>query len=214
MRNRCRELDLLLGVCIAAVLLGACGAPGPLTIDEAQLAVLAVGYDPMPAKAEGMQRLAVLPGQPVTIPDTPAIELAVDRKVTWGQVRAVLAPMKAKGQVPIFLVAKGQTLQAFHLNDELNGPIVQAYAELTGKICVKHPDIPEAKCNQTLNKGYIDPSFTRELVREAVNGYERTNVDIDLPEGLIWGDLVSTVGGARSCCGDRNIRVKVSDDSY
>ena len=202
-----------LGVALgcALYLASACGSPGPLEIDGATLAILAAGHDEMPAEAKGAPRVAVLPDQPVTIPDAPVIQVAIDRLVFWQQVQAVLAPMEAKGQKPVFLIANRRRLAAFHLNDELRGPIVELYAEVDGKICVKHPEIPEAKCNQGMDKKFIDPSFTRELAREGVNGYKRTNIEVDLPAALTWGDVVSAIGGARSCCGNRNIRVRVKE---
>ncbi len=190
----------------------ACDGRGPLQVGEATLAVIVLGFDELPKDADKLPQVVVMPGQPVTVPDAPVVKLAVDRLVSWGQVKAIVDLMEARDQKPIFLIAKRSKIKAFHLNDELEGEVVQVYAETEGKICVSHPEVREAKCQQTLDKKYLDPSFTRELVREAINGYERSDVIIDLPDALIWGDVVSAVGGARSCCGDQTVRVHISED--
>lgn len=200
---------------VAAALLGsACDGPGPLKVGDAILPVLVVGNDPLPESAKEAPEVVVMPGKPTTIPDAPVVKLAIDRLVPWAQVRAILAPMKIKGQEAILLVARKRQMRAFHLDDEPDGSYILLITELDGKICVKHPGVREAKCSQTQNASYIDPSFTRELVREAVNGYQRTNVKVALLDDLHWGDVVAAVGGARSCCGDRKIRVMLGKDSY
>ena len=215
MRYRARSISYPVGlVAVGCVLsLGAaCQGPGLLKVEDATLPVLAIGHDEIPAEAASAPQLVVMPGQPVTIPNVPMVKLAVDRAVPWAQVRAILDIMNARAQKPVFLIARRRKLKAFHLDDELAGPSIEVYAETDGKICVKHPEVREAKCSQTQDKSYIDPSFARELVREGVDGYQRTNVTVDLPDALAWGDVVSSIGGARSCCGDRDIRVMVATE--
>ncbi|MCG8416576.1 MAG: hypothetical protein MJE77_01380 [Proteobacteria bacterium] len=209
-RARSVALYALLG-CVLMVH-AACEGPGPVRVGNATLAVLLLGSDPMPADAENAPTVQVLRGQPTTIPNDPVVKLAIDRLVPWAKVQAVLKTIEDKKQKPVLLVAQRFKVRAFHLNDELLGPAIEVYAQMEGKICVKHPDVREAKCNQGLDETYIDPAFTRGLVREAVNGYQRTNVRVDLPDMLTWGDVVASVGGARSCCGKRAIRVKLMDD--
>lgn len=191
-----------------ALLVPACEGPGPKKIGDVTLAVLMMGGQPVPPEAAEAPVVKVMPGQTPVIPAAKVVKLAIDRKVTWGLVKAIAAAMEAKGQTPVFLVAKQLRVQAFHFSDPLKGPHIEVLTYTDGKLCVKHPDVAEAKCSQTLTKNYIDAAFTRELVREAVRGYQRADVIAELPDALTWADVVSAVGGARSCC-DQPVRVRI-----
>jgi hypothetical protein len=61
---------------------------------------------------------------------------------------------------------------------------------------------------QSESKTYIEAAYTRELVREAVRGYGLFNAVVELPQDLKWIDVVSAVGGARSCCFEQKVKVR------
>ena len=194
-----------MALCVA----GSCKGPGPKKIGDATLAPLAAGGQPLPAAAKDAPLVVMLPGQEPTIPVEETVKLAIDRKVPWREVKIVIDSMHEIGQTPILLVAQRQKVVELHLTEELYGPPLYVYAQREGKLCVKHPQAHEKICTQTYSKKYIDGAHTRELVRKAVLGYERANVEVELRSGINWGDVVTAVGATRSCCGDRQIRVKV-----
>ncbi|MEM9490714.1 MAG: hypothetical protein AAGC55_16320 [Myxococcota bacterium] len=200
---------MLFSLAAFALLSAACEGPGLTKIDDATLPVLLLGSDPLPENEADIPLVSVMTEQTVTIPDAPKVKLAIDRKVPWAQVKAIISEMESRGQEPVLLVAKRRKVQAFHLSDQLDGPIVEVYATTEGKICVHHPDAREAKCSQGQDRKYIDAVYVRTLVREAVDGYKRTNFEVSLPNSLTWGDAVAAIGGTRSCCGERLIRVQV-----
>lgn len=199
---------------MAAILaLAACEGPGPRKLGNATLAALARGSEPVPEEAKDAPVVEVMPDTTPTIPGAKVVKLAIDRRVPWGMVHAIVTKMQSQGQTPVLLVAERDHVMAFHLDDELDGEIIEILTYTNGKLCVKHPEVAEAKCAQSANKRYIDGAYTRELVREAVKGYERQNAVVELPQALTWADVVSAVGGARSCC-ENAIRVKVKDAEY
>lgn len=201
--------EYLAALTCGVLAVAACTGPGPLKVGEAMLAPILLGTDPVPEHAAKAPTVEVLPGTPTTLPNVPVVKLAVDRLVTWGKIKALRNSAHGKNQKLVFLVATRRRVRSFHFDDELTGPVIQVYARMAGKLCVKHPDVRKAKCNQGIDEKYIDPAFTRGLVREAINGYERTNAEVYLLDALPWGDVVAAIGGARSCCGDRDIRVRV-----
>lgn len=185
----------------------ACQGAGPKKIGDATLAPVAAGFEEVPKEAEGAPLVVVLPNTTPTIPDAPVVKLAVDRKVPWGMVKAIVDRMESEGRTPILLVAKRNEVKMLRLKDPLYGKPIGVYAFLDGKLCVKHPGVLEKKCTQTYYKDYIDGAHTRELVREAVLGYKRQDVLVVLPLALTWGDAVTALAATRSCCGDREVRV-------
>lgn len=194
---------------MAVCLVGSCKGPGPKKIGDATLAPLAAGGEALPADAKDAPVVVLLPDTKPDIPSEETVKLAIDRKVPWLTVKKVIDQMHDHGQTPILLVAQRQKVVQLHLTEELYGPPIYVYAQREGKLCVTHPLATEKKCTQTYSKKYIDGAHTRELVREAVLGYERANIHLELWPGLIWGDVVTAVGASRSCCGDRQVRVKV-----
>lgn len=195
---------------MALIVAGSCKGPGPKKIGEATLAPLAAGGKALPAEAKNAPLIVMLPGaEAPEIPVEPTVKLAIDRKVKWSVVKGVIEKMHELGQTPILLVAERQKVVELHLTEELYGPPLEVYAQLEGKLCVKHPQAKEMICTQTYSKKYIDGAHTRELVRKAVLGYERADVELEVRPGLNWGDVVTAVGATRSCCGDRQIRVRV-----
>jgi hypothetical protein len=198
----------ILAALVASMALGACQGPGPKTIGEATLAPLALGAAPVPDEARDAPVVEVVPGKTPTIPGDKVVKLAIDRRVPWGLVQAILTKMESQGQTPVLLVVEKRKIKSFHLDDELDGPAIEVPAFTDGKLCVKHPEIIEAKCVKSASETYIEAAYTRELVREAVRGYGLFNVMVELPQDLRWIDVVSAVGGARSCCFEQKVKVR------
>lgn len=201
---------------LLALGLAACQGPGPKQVGEATLA-LALGVEEIPAAAQDAPVVEIMPGQPVTIPAAPVVKLAIDRDVTWAQVRASLDIMDEREQTPVLLVAERRKVRAFARFDviarseieELRAHAIEITAYTDGKVCVRHPEVTEAKCVQTPSRQYIDGAFTRELVREATKGYGLSKTAVDLPPDLQWDDVVRVVDGARTCCGEREVTAVV-----
>ncbi|HWN66402.1 MAG TPA: hypothetical protein VNM90_02120 [Haliangium sp.] len=203
--------SVFLGVLPSALLamgLVACKGPGPKQVGEARLA-MASGVEKLPAEAENAPVVEILPDRPATVPDAPVVKLAIDRDATWGQVKATLHVIDQRKQKAILLVAERRTVRSlprFDQVDKIDVPDLLAHAiEITaytdGKVCVRHPTVAEAKCVQTPSRTYIDGAFTRQLVREAVDGYKLTKTVADLPDALQWDDAVRVIDGVRTCCG-------------
>ncbi|WP_428263096.1 hypothetical protein [Haliangium sp.] len=190
-----------IAVTAAALGLAACQGPGPKKVGEATLALASQGDD-LPAAAEQAPVVEILRGAPVSIPDAPVVKLAIDRQAHWGQVKASLEIMEARGQTPVLLVADRQRVRALRLSDDFDERGIEVTAYATGKLCVRHPKVVEGKCSQSPDPTYIDGAGVRELVREAVRGYEMNDIEIDLPADLEWDDVVRVVDGARTCCGE------------
>ena len=197
-----------LALCVMAA---TCKGPGPKKIGDATLAPLAAGGKTLSEDAKKAPLVVVLPDSQPTIPDVEMVQLAIDRHVSWGMVKAIIDRMYEHGQTPVLLVAQRQKVLELALSDELLGPPLEVYAQLEGKLCVKHPAAEEMICTQTYSKKYIDGAHTRELVRKAVLGYERADVQVELLPALNWGDVVTAVGATRSCCGKREVRVRLID---
>jgi hypothetical protein len=188
--------------------LAACKGPGPKQVGEATLA-MAAGVEKLPAEAENAPVVEILPDRPATVPDAPVVKLAIDRDATWGQVKATLHVIDQRKQKAVLLVAERRTVRSLPRFDQVDGidvpELVKHAIEITaytdGKVCVRHPTVAEAKCVQTPSRTYIDGAFTRQLVREAVDGYQLHKTVADLPDALQWDDTVRVVDGARTCCG-------------
>jgi hypothetical protein len=202
-------LIVFLGVLLAVGLV-ACKGPGPKQVGEARLA-MASGVEKLPAEVENAPVVEILPDRPATVPDAPVVKLAIDRDATWGQVKATLQAIDQRKQKAVLLVAERRTVRALPRFDEVDGldvpELVKAALELTaytdGKVCVRHPTLAEAKCVQTPSRTYIDGAFTRQLVREAVDGYKLSKTVADLPDALQWDDAVRVIDGVRTCCGSK-----------
>jgi hypothetical protein len=186
----------------------ACEGKGPPQFGDATLA-LAMGVQELPAAAETVPLVVMVHGQPTTVPDAPLVRLAIDRGVTWGEVKAVLDLMEQRKQQPVILVTERRNVKAFQLEDAFEGPALDLIAYTNGKACIRHPDISEAKCVQTPSEKYIDGAFTRELTREAVRGYGMDQVEVDLPPALTWADAVRVIDGARTCCMGDPVQVQL-----
>lgn len=148
------------------------------------------------------------------LPDVPAgttIRLAVDRSVQWHRVEATLAAIEAKGAKPLLLVGYRDEIHGFILQDELQGPAIQLTPTTEGKFCVGPPDNMEARCVTNRDRVHVNRAFVREEVRDANREWGLSDVDVLLPRDLEWADVVRTIDGARTCCGGKNIRVRLHE---
>ncbi|ACY12823.1 hypothetical protein [Haliangium ochraceum] len=212
------QLSCVVSTLAVAALLGAaplmtgCKGPGPKQIGEATLAQ-ASGVEAVPAEAEDAPVVELMPEREATIPEGSVVKLAIDRNTPWGQVIASLDVMAERQQTPVLLVAERRRVRALPAietlavddEDEVKSFLAAALeviAYTDGKVCVRHPEVLEAKCVQTPSKKYIDGAFTRQLVREATKGYGLRAAAIDLPAGLHWADAVRVIDGVRTCCGE------------
>lgn len=197
---------MTIAAAIVSGALGGCQAnPGQAFVGKAMLPECSGVIDATP----GVD-LVVLPGdEDVVIPDGKVIRIAADRDVTWGTVRGLRDKIVADGRQAVLLVGVRTSVHAFHLSDPLQDPkaAMQVTATIDGKACVSPPGVPEAKCVQRGDKKHISRAFTRELVREAMKAYQLTDVAVQVPDDLGWADVIRTIDGARTCCGDTKMRV-------
>lgn len=153
-----------------------------------------------------------MPGDDIsTLPDGPVVRLAAARDVKWTEVEALIERIEAAGKRPVLLVGQRHRVRAFQLSDgEIDmDRAIALTATADGKSCVAPPGSPEAKCAQPMDAVRIDRAYTRKLVREASDAYQMTDVDIQVSRHLSWADVVRTIDGARTCCKDRKMRVKL-----
>ncbi len=193
---------------LVLLVMTACKGPGPMQVGDATLA-LAFGVEPLPPEAETAPVVEILPERTSTIPSAPVVKFAIDRKTTWGKVKANLDIARQRGQTVIILVAERRKVRSFRLEDAVDGPALDVIAYTDGKACVRHPDVREAKCVQSGSRSYIDAAFTRELVREAVKGYQVSQAEVDLPTDLHWDDVVRVIDAARTAFMDDPIPVAI-----
>jgi hypothetical protein len=153
-----------------------------------------------------------VPGDDLTVlPDGPVVRLAIARDVKWSEVNALLKRIEEAGKRPVLLVGKRDRVHAFLLSDgEIDmDNAVALTATRDGKSCVAPPGSHEAVCAQPMDAVRIDRAYTRKLVREISMRHETTEVDAQVSGSLSWADVVRAVDGARTCCKDRVMRVKL-----
>jgi hypothetical protein len=143
------------------------------------------------------------------IPAAPVVRLAIARDVRWSEVQALLGRLEADGVQPVLLVGKRGRVHGFRLEDEVAGPPIQLTSTPDGKFCVGPPDVGEAKCVQSVDRLHISRAYVRETIREAVRAYQLADVDAVLSPDLHWVDVVRTIDGARTCCRDTEVRVRI-----
>ena len=153
-----------------------------------------------------------LPGDDVSqLPDGPVIRLAIDRKVPWREVNELISRIEAAGKKPVLLVGKRFHVKGFVISEPLEGDqSIALTATSDYKSCVSPPGVDEAKCVQPIDKSYIDIAHTRTLVREAMKGYQLTDVNVEVPPELGWADVVRIIDGARTCCRGTTMRVQLN----
>ena len=192
---------------LAAGLAG-CAAKGDATVDGILLAQ-ADGVEDAPdgatlADDEKTIDAAVVPA------GAKIVRLAIGRKASWTQVRALVGKVAAAGAQPVVLVGQAHHLRSMRLEDEWpGGPALQVLALVDGKACVQPPGAIEAKCVQSSTKQYIERAYLRELVREQVRAFEIEQVEVELPSTLPWVDVVRTIDASRTCCQKTKVLVRL-----
>ena len=205
--TRSSALALLVGG--VAVLAGTgCPAKGEAKVDGILLAqadgVREAPEGPTLAVDETTIGAAVVPA------GAKIVRLAIGRKVLWNQVRALMDKVTAAGARPVLLVGQSHRVREMPLEDQWpGGPALQVMAFIDGKACVQPPGAIEAKCVQSGSKSYIERAFLRELVREQVKAFQIQQVEVELPNTLPWYDVVRTIDGARTCCRDTKMLVRL-----
>lgn len=210
-RHFIAAVSVNIGLVTLCVIGMSCRGQEQQKIGDATLAPLVAGTNDIPDEAKDAPTVVVMPDSKPTIPQEPIVKLAIDRDVMWGMVKAIIDRMYEYGQTPVLLVDTRGSVKEFHLNDNLIDKPLEIFAELEGKLCVQHPAANEAICTQTQSRRFIDGSHTREIVRKAVLGYERSDVVVALPMTLKWRDVVTAVGATRSCCGKTPVRVRIHE---
>lgn len=193
---------------LAVLVVAACGPnPYQAKVEDILLAdaddVIAVPKDSGPLVKLSLEHL-----EP-EIPDVPVFRLAIARDVGWERVQKTLEAAKAKGARPVILVGRRSDVRALVLTDEIGEHSIHLTSTPDGKFCVGPPTTFEAKCVQGADKKHVQRAFVRETIREAVKAYGITDVDVMVTADLEWADVVKTIDGARTCCGDTEIRVKL-----
>lgn len=143
------------------------------------------------------------------LPDAAVFRLAIARDVGWERVQKTLEAAKARGARPIILVGRRNEVRGFVLSDEIGEHSIHLTSTPDGKFCVGPPTTFEAKCVQGADKKHVQRAFVRETIRDAVKAYGITDVDVMVTPDLEWADVVKTIDGARTCCGDTDVRVKL-----
>jgi hypothetical protein len=146
------------------------------------------------------------------VPDVEVARLVIARDVTWARVVTTIEAFEAKGVRPVLLVGIRNSVRAIVLSEELEGPSIHLTATPDGKFCVGPPTSVEAKCVQSADRKHIGRAFVRETIRDAVKAYDLHDVDVMVTDDLEWADVVRTVDGARTCCGQTEVRVKLLGD--
>src|SRR5690606_24284396 len=123
---------------------------------------------------------------------------------------ALVSKVTASGKTPVLLVGRHHKIHGFALEDpwQDTGPAIVVHTYVDGKACVQPPGSPEAKCVQSGDQRQIDRAYVRELVREQVALYG-PRVEVDLAAGLRWDDVVRTIDGARTCCFETRVSVRL-----
>lgn len=148
------------------------------------------------------------------LPEGDVVRLAIHRDLPWKKVADLTSRIEAAGKRPVLLVGDFNKVRAIQLEDELKeGERIEVFTYVEGKVCVKPPDIIEAKCAQRSDKKHISRAYTRQFVREMLERDGVHDVLVHAPPELSWADLIRAIDGARTCCGDdTKMRVALAGD--
>lgn len=197
-------------VIAALVALGGCKSKGHAEVDGI-LIPQADGTVDAPEGATLAVNAATIDA--AKVPDgAPVVRLAVARDVPWDRVAALVARVKAAGRTPVLLAGDAHRVKGFRLEDDRARGVERAItviAYVDGKACVQPPGGIEAKCVKSPDGKYIDRAFLRELVREQVKTFDVETVEVEVASGLPWADVVRTIDGARTCCYETEVAVRL-----
>jgi hypothetical protein len=140
------------------------------------------------------------------------VRLAIARDVPWDRVKALIERVKAAGRTPFLLAGHAHKVKGFRLEDDKARGVerfIEVISYIDGKACVRPPGSIEAVCVQSPDGLYIDGAFLREQVRDQVNTYDVKTIEVELQSGLPWADVVRTIDGARTCCYETEVAVRL-----
>jgi hypothetical protein len=169
--------------------------------------VQADGLEAAPAGATLEVTPATVGG--ITPPGEAIVRLGVAREVAWKDVEQLVATIEGSGKRAVMLVGRRDELGAIALRDPIGEAYVSVLAFAGGKACVRGPGQEAAKCVHSPDHPWVEKSFVRQLVREAREAFEVSDVAVEVDPALGWGDVVNALDGARTCCGERPVRAAV-----
>lgn len=142
------------------------------------------------------------------------VRLAIARDVAWDRVSALVQRVEQAGSTPVLLAGDDHKVKGFQLEDDGAREVdrvIKVIAYSDGKACVQPPGSIEAICVQSPDGRYIDRAFLREQVRKQVKTFEIQTVEVELASGLQWADVVRTIDGARTCCYETKVAVRLKN---
>lgn len=140
------------------------------------------------------------------------VRLAIARDVPWDRVNGLIDRVRAAGRIPFFLAGHAHKVKGFRLEDDKArgvDRVINVISYIDGKACVQPPGSIEAICVQSPDGRYIDRAFLREQVRRQVKTFDITTVEVEVASGLPWADVVRTIDGARTCCYETEVAVRL-----
>lgn len=156
------------------------------------------------ARPAGAGTLVELPaaGAPLTLPAQlrGPVRLAADRDLPFGAVVDAVAAVQRAGGEPLLLVTSRRKVAALPASDPRPAESIRLVANADARACVSPPEVEEAKCVRRADGKHVERAFVRELVREAVKGYDLTHVHVEVAPTLSWADALRAIDGARTCC--------------
>jgi hypothetical protein len=145
---------------------------------------------------------------PGTLPDTlgGTVRVAIDRDVSFAQAVAVLSAIEAQGASAVPLVIYRNRIAAMPpLAFAARGgaDTIRLEPRPDGRACVSPPETEEAACVVGQFSQHVDRTGVRQIVKLAVKQYglHKVNVVVRDPS-MSWAEVVRTVDGARTCCGE------------
>jgi len=200
------QVTMLLLACAVA-----CGRPMFVSIGQVTLA----DADGVVAPEAGPV-LELGPGADAPLPKIPAgakvVQIAAARDLPYARVHELVQAVHAAGARPVLLVGqRGKVMALPHTVDAVAQSILLD-ANMEGdeaKACISPPAAVERVCTKRPGSAHVDRAFVRELVRDAVKGYQLTHVHVRPDGSLTWGDAVRAIDGARTCCG-KDVAIAIS----
>lgn len=156
--------------------------------------------------------IVVRPGTPVPAFVAGPVRLAVDLRVPWTELSAVLAAADAAKAEPSMLVGHRRAIHGFIIDEELEADRYSLRLRTTGvgKFCLSPPGTREAYCVESADRRNVSSMYVREAIQKAVAEYDIMQAWVVPDPDARWGDIVRTIDGARTCCGARRFRVAIA----
>lgn len=199
-------------VALAVVLLAGCKGKGHAEVDGILIPQADGVIDAPDGATMAVSKSTI---DTARVPDgAEVVRLAVARDVPWDRVMALVGRVEAAGRTPVLLAGDDHKVKAFRLEDDKARGVervINVISYSDGKACVQPPGSIEAICVQSPDGRYIDRAFLREQVRKQVNTFDIQTVEVALASGLPWADVVRTIDGARTCCYETEVAVRLKN---